>query len=108
MAGTFEVFKNGEQFYFRLRARNGRIILASEPYASKASAAAGVASVKTNAADDTHYERTEGRGGFRFVLKAEGGEQIGRSEVFTTSAWCESGVASVKATAPKATVEDRT
>lgn len=39
--------KNG-QYHFNLKASNGEIILASEMYASKASAENGIASVQTN------------------------------------------------------------
>ncbi|MDR0435374.1 MAG: YegP family protein [Propionibacteriaceae bacterium] len=50
----FEVYSDkGGQFRFRLKASNGEIILASEAYKVKASALAGVESVRKNAPDAT-------------------------------------------------------
>ena len=53
----FEVFadKNGDT-RFRLKARNGEIIGASEPYKSLKSCLNGIESVKKNAADSTIAE----------------------------------------------------
>jgi len=46
----FEIYKdNGGEFRFRLKARNGEVILASEGYVAKASCVNGVESVKKNA-----------------------------------------------------------
>ena len=48
----FEVYKGKDgEFRFRLKARNGEIIVASEGYKAKASAFKGIASVKKNAPD---------------------------------------------------------
>ena len=53
----FEVFADkGGKFRFRLKARNGEIILASQGYASSASCLAGIESVKKNAADSKTTE----------------------------------------------------
>ena len=47
MSGKFEIFlaKNNE-FYFRLKAGNGEIILGSEGYTTKANCTNGIESVK--------------------------------------------------------------
>jgi len=46
----FELYEDkGGEFRFRLKARNGEVIAASEGYASKASALNGIESVKKNA-----------------------------------------------------------
>lgn len=48
----FEVFSNkAGKTRFRLKARNGEIILASQAYASKQNCLAGIESVKMNAAE---------------------------------------------------------
>ena len=53
----FEVFADkGGKFRFRLKARNGEIILASQGYASASSCLAGLESVKKNAADSKTTE----------------------------------------------------
>ena len=47
---VFELYKdNAGEFRFRLRAKNGEPILASEGYSAKASAIGGIESVKKNA-----------------------------------------------------------
>ncbi len=53
----FEVFtdKNGD-IRFRLKARNGKIIAASEPYKSLKNCLSGIESVKKNAADSETVE----------------------------------------------------
>jgi uncharacterized protein YegP (UPF0339 family) len=110
MAGKFEIYtdKAGE-FRFRLKAGNGQVILASEGYKAKASAENGIASVKSNAADDARFERKEtAKGGFMFNLKSGNGQVIGTSESYTTASARENGVASVKSNAPGAEVDDQT
>ena len=50
----FEMFRDkAGEFHFRLKARNGEIIAASEGYTSKLSCLNGIDSVRTNAADAT-------------------------------------------------------
>lgn len=52
MAGKFELWTDkGGDWRFNLKASNGQVIATSEGYASKASAVAGIESVKTNAPD---------------------------------------------------------
>lgn len=102
----FEVYtaKNGE-FYFRLKAGNGQVILASEGYKQKSSAHNGVESVKKNATDDTKYEKkTSASGKYHFNLKSTNGQIIGTSEMYTTSDARDNGIESVKKNAPDAEV----
>ena len=48
----FEVYKDkGGEFRFRLKARNGEIILSGEGYKAKASCLNGIDSIRRNAAD---------------------------------------------------------
>jgi uncharacterized protein len=110
MASKFEIkkAKDGE-FYFHLKAPNGRVILASEMYERKASAVDGIQSVKKNATDDNRYERKEAKNGqFMFNLKAANHEVIGTSETYTSSEARDNGIASVKTNAPQAEVLDET
>jgi uncharacterized protein len=110
MAAKFEIEKasNG-QFYFRLKAANGEIILSSEQYQAKTSAQGGIESVKANAAVDARYERKTSAGTQPyFVLKAPNGETLGRSQMYASAAAMEKGIESVKANAPTASVADLT
>jgi uncharacterized protein YegP (UPF0339 family) len=106
----FQVFKSNanNQYYYRLRARNGEIILNGEGYTSKQSCLNGIASVKLNAPYDSRYDRRDGTYNYTFNLKSINGEIIGRSESYTTSTGRENGIASIKSDAPGATIEDLT
>jgi uncharacterized protein len=110
MAGKFELKKTAEDsFMFNLKASNGKIILTSQRYQSKAAAQGGIESVKRHAGDDANYERkTAANGEAYFVLKAANQQVIGNSEMYTTTAARENGIASVTANAPDADVEDLT
>lgn len=110
MSGKFEVFlgKSGE-FYFRLKASNGEIILGSEGYTTKANCQSGIKSVQTNSADNKHYEKkTSSSGKFFFNLKATNGQVIGSSQQYTTEKSRDVGIESVKKNAATATVVDLT
>lgn len=97
------------QYHFNLKAANGQVILTSETYKDKAEAENGIASVKTNSANDDRYERKESKNGEPyFVLKAANGQIIGKSEMYSSAAAMEKGIASVKANGPTATVNDLT
>lgn len=104
----FQIFKSSFnfQYYYRLRAGNGEIILSGEGYTSKQGCLNGIASVKANAPFDNRYERKNGFNNYTFNLKASNGEIIGRSENYTTSSGRENGVAAVKRDAPNAPIED--
>ena len=98
--------KNGK-FFFHLLAANGEIILASQMYASKATAKKGVASVQTNAADLDQYEaKTNKAGEHYFVLKAKNQKVIGNSEGYSGVTGMKKGIKSVSTNAPKAGIED--
>ena len=106
--GNF-VIKTGanQQYYFSLKADNGQKILASEGYTTKSACNNGIDSVKTNATDDTKYDKKISTNGKHyFNLKASNGQIIGTSEIYETTAGRDSGIASVKANAPNATVEE--
>lgn len=104
----FQIFRStaNNQFYFRLRAKNGEIILASESYTTKQSCQVGIASVKIHSPHDSNYERKDGLNNYTFNLKALNNEIIGRSENYTTSYARENGISAVKRDAPNAPVED--
>ncbi len=61
--GKFELYTGKDnQYRFRLKARNGEIILKSEGYTTKSSCEKGIASVKTNAPEDNRYRILSKRG----------------------------------------------
>ena len=106
----FTIFKSSSnyQFYYRLRAGNGEIILSGEGYTTKQSCLDGIASVKVNAPFDSRYDRKDSYLNYTFNLKAANGEIIGRSENYTSSSARENGISAVKHDAPGAPIEDLT
>ncbi len=104
----FQVFKSpsNSQYYYRLRAKNGEIILNGEGYTTKQSCFNGIASVKENAPYDGRYDRKGSNGNYTFNLKAANGEIIGRSENYVTDQGRETGISAVKRDAPTAPTED--
>ena len=103
---AYEIFqseKTGE-YHFRLKAKNGEIILASEGYLAKAAAENGIASVVKNAQDEDKFERREAKNGqYYFVLKAGNGQVIGVSEMYKSGSGMEKGIKSVMKNAKEKT-----
>lgn len=104
----FQIFKsqaNGE-YYYRLCAKNGEIVLNGEGYKTKQSCQAGIASVKQNAPYDNRYDRKDSYTSYTFNLRAGNFEVIGRGETYTTRSARENGIEAVKRDAPVAPIED--
>lgn len=106
MNSKFELFKSAvnNQFYFRLKASNGEIILSSEGYTTKQSCEEGIASVKRNAPDPDRYEKFNNMGSYTFNLKAVNGLVIGRSQSYANGFNRDQGIASVMTHAPYAAI----
>ena len=104
----FTVFTGkDDQFYFRLTARNGEIILSSEGYTSKSGCMNGIDAVKENVSDGEQFKSlTASDGQFYFNLVAKNGETIGNSETYTSESGRDNGIQAVKDAAPDAPVED--
>jgi uncharacterized protein YegP (UPF0339 family) len=105
----FEIFKsdNNDKFYFRLKAKNGQIVLSSQGYAGKSGCKNGIESVKNNAGNDDQYDRkTAANGKFHFNLLAANKQIIGSSQMYASKSSMETGIASVKKIAADATIVD--
>jgi uncharacterized protein YegP (UPF0339 family) len=108
---AFEIFQSEKsgKYYFRLKAKNGEIILQSEAYEAKAGAENGTASVETHARDESNFEeRTAKDGQFYFVLKANNGEIIGKSEMYKSKQGMNNGISSVRENSKGAETKDLT
>ncbi len=105
----YEIYRSAKnrQAYFRLKARNGQIILASEGYKTKASCKSGIRSVRANAAREGSFDVKKARNGkFYFTLVARNGEVIGTSQMYKTKDGCKKGIASVVNNAASDDVRD--
>ena len=110
MPGKFELKKAKDgKFTFNLKAVNGRVILTSQTYKSKAAAKNGIKSVCTNCAKDERFEqKTSKKGEPYFVLLGGNKQVIGNSEMYSNKTAMQKGIASVKKSAPDAKIDDLT
>ena len=95
--GRFETFVGADgKSYFHLLAGNGEKVLQSQGYTTAASAADGIASVKSNGVDSTRYlTRVASDGSQYFVLTAKNGAIIGMSEMYATASNVTRAITSV-------------
>jgi uncharacterized protein len=85
--GDVDVWESADgQWRFHVVAGNGRTMLASEPYATRFGALAGVSSVLDNGIDPLHYEVHETAGGFHSLhLVAGNHETIATTETYAST-----------------------
>lgn len=109
MAAKFDLFSSADgQYYFNLKAGNGKIILTSERYTTKASAKGGIEAVRANSLVERRFDcRRSRRDEPYFVLKAANGEPIGTSEMYSSTSAMNNGIASVATNGPAARIDDR-
>jgi uncharacterized protein YegP (UPF0339 family) len=94
----FEIYQSEKtgKYHFRLKAKNGEIILSGQAYKDKAGCENGVASVGKNGADEARFEIKDSNDGKQyFVLKSGNGQVIGQSQMYKTESGLRNGIASV-------------
>ena len=106
----FQIFTGkNDKFYFRLNAKNGQQILASQGYADKGGCKNGIESVRKNGVLDERYELKEAANGKLFFnLLAANKQVIGNSQMYSSAAARDGGIESVKTNCADAPVEDET
>jgi uncharacterized protein YegP (UPF0339 family) len=108
MPGKFELKKGRSgKFTFNLKAVNGRVVLTSQAYKTKAAAKNGIKSVCTNCSKDARFEQKASQKGEPYFVLLGGNKQvIGKSEMYASKASMVNGIASVKKSAPNAKTDD--
>ncbi len=108
MIGKFELKKGKSgKFSFNLKAANGKVVLTSQTYKTKAAAKNGIKAVCNNCRKATRFEqKLTKKGQPYFVLLAANKQVIGKSESYSSKASMQKGIASVKKNAPKARIQD--
>ena len=94
----FEIYQSEKtrKYHFRLKARNGEIILSGQAYKDKASCENGIASVGKNGVDESKFHVKNSNDGKKyFVLKSGNGQVIGQSQMYKTDSGLANGIASV-------------
>ena len=98
---------SNDLYYFRLRANNGQVLLASEGYSSKAGCLNGVNAVRSIGKVDDRYERkTSTNGKYYFRLKASNGQIIGTSEMYEVVTARDNAISTVQSMVTDAMVND--
>ena len=99
---------SNKKVYFRLKSGNGQIALQSQGYKTKASAKAGVASVKTHARSVKNFEVKQAKNGkYHFNLISKNKQIVGSSQMYTEKRGCNNGMSAVKKNA-SSKIEDLT
>ncbi|MGJ8676207.1 MAG: YegP family protein [Akkermansiaceae bacterium] len=107
----FEIYQSEktEKFHFRLKAKNGEIILTGQAYKDKAGCSNGIESVKKNGMDESKFEiKASTNEKQYFVLKAGNGQVIGQSQMYKTESGLKNGIASVGKNSADSAVKDLT
>jgi uncharacterized protein YegP (UPF0339 family) len=108
MPAKFEITKRKSgQYIFCLLASNGKILLTSEVFTTKADVVRRIESVKKYSAGNANFQRmTSGSEASYFVITDTNGNIIGKSKMYSSIAGMEKGIASVRANAHCAEVYD--
>lgn len=96
--GQFELYESRAdgQLYFRLKAKNGEIILASEGYRARAGVERGILSTLRNGVQADAYQLLPASGGgWYFNLRAANGQVVGTSEVYSSKQAAKKGRSTV-------------
>ena len=105
---SYEIKKTANgKFMFNLKAANHEVILTSEVYEQKASALAGIESVRANGTQDANFEMKKSSANQPyFVLKAANQQVIGKSEMYSSEAAAKNGIESVKKNCDSTEIKD--
>lgn len=107
----FEIYQSEatKKFHFRLKAKNGEVILTGQGYKDKSGCENGVTSVKKNGNDEEKFQIKEAKDGRQyFVLKAGNGQVIGQSQMYKSESGLKNGIASVGKNSTTETIKDLT
>lgn len=97
LPGKFETFTGVDgKHYFHMIASNGEKVLQSQGYTSTGGVATGIASVRTNGTDASHFRVLEAADGeWYFDLIAANGQTIATSELYVSEYNANRAVAAV-------------
>ena len=104
----FEIFQSegNQKYYFRLKAKNGQIVLSGNAHDSVDAAKASIAAVRDRASDAGNFRTNETAGGkFTFSLRSSDDKSLGNSQAYKSEKSMKNGIASVGRNSAEATVE---
>lgn len=107
----FQIFLGkDEQFYFRLKSVNGKVLVYSEGYTQKESAIHGIRSVKENgrAAENFRSKTSDSGEAFTFSIVAKNGQVVASSDAYASIDNRDNGIISTLEIVEQAPIEDTT
>jgi uncharacterized protein len=107
--GQFTIFRRvNALYYYRLKADNGRVVLAGGEWSSKWGYTRAIEEIKSIAGDDSRFDRLQTDDGkFYFDFMAYNGRVLGSSKTYETAEEMEAAIASVKKVAPAALIQKK-
>jgi len=104
----YQIFRDGEdgQFYYQLKAADGKIVLNSEGYPSREFCLDNINLIRRNARFDNSFDRKNEFSNYTFVLKCCKGEVLAEGEAYYDTNSREGGIYAVKRDGITAPVED--
>lgn len=96
VVGKYEVFPEAGFFKYRLKANNGEILVVSNPYRTRESAAQGIDTLKKNVPANNHKVVVDknGRGQFQ-IFTGNDSRLVASGEIYPNAAGAESALASL-------------
>jgi len=94
----FEIFQSpkNSKYYFRLKSRNGQVVMASEGYEQKSGAANGAKAVQRASQKKENFQENLAKDGRHYFNLHSGNKQIvGTSQMYQTRSGCRKCVNSI-------------
>ena len=108
MTGKFELKKGKSgKFSFNLKSANGKVVLTSQTYKTKAAAKNGIKAVCNSCGKKSNFEQKVTKAGKPyFVLLAANKQVVGKSQSYASRESMLKGIASVAKNAPNSAIQD--
>ena len=102
----FEIFQSesNQKYYFRLKARNGQVVLSGNPHASVEAVKASIEAVKERSKDAANFKtNATATGKFTFSLRSSENKSLGNSQSYKSEKSMKNGIGAVARAADGAT-----
>lgn len=102
--GKYEIYKEDNSFFIRLKANNAQVLFVSQGYSSKASAKQGLITIKTAISDKRFTVAKDKQNRYQFNLYSATNQLILTGETYPQKSSCISAINSVRKFADKSKI----
>lgn len=102
--GKYEIYKEDNSFFIRLKANNAQVLFVSQGYSSKASAKQGLITIKTAISDKRFTVAKDKQNRYQFNLYSATNQLILTGETYPQKSSCISAITSVRKFADKSKI----